>query len=228
MNDFNTIRLRVFNRPTTRRYELIHRTYNTIAKNQFVVRLDRADFIESSLAVATSSWYGEEIKGYLENGRRFQQEVVRLILLLHLQSPEKGSYGKRVDKVVRSKQADYILYEKGAMPNELVRQRALYDDDLTSGLTSNLTTKRVYTSRNTIYFSGLSTIRYDSETHYDSTMHVIVTAIDSHTHRYHPSKGSAALTLIQEPFRFCNKNRWARCKWLLCVLYFSSADDAQV
>ncbi|KAF2470634.1 uncharacterized protein BDR25DRAFT_355119 [Lindgomyces ingoldianus] len=40
---------------------------------------------------------------------------------------------------------------------------------------SGATNLVVYTSRNTIYFSGLSTIRYDSKTHYDSTMHVIVT-----------------------------------------------------
>ncbi|KAF2471475.1 uncharacterized protein BDR25DRAFT_354723 [Lindgomyces ingoldianus] len=50
-----------------------------------------------------------------------------------------------------------------------------YNDNLTLGLTSNLTTKKVYTSRNTIYFSGLSAMRYNSETHYNSTMHVIVT-----------------------------------------------------
>ncbi|KAF2463045.1 uncharacterized protein BDR25DRAFT_363130 [Lindgomyces ingoldianus] len=40
---------------------------------------------------------------------------------LRMALPQEGTYGKRLDKGARSKQADYILYEIGAMPNKHVR-----------------------------------------------------------------------------------------------------------
>ncbi|KAF2463778.1 uncharacterized protein BDR25DRAFT_362456 [Lindgomyces ingoldianus] len=103
------------------RYEPIHCTYNTIAKNQFVVRSDGADFMRFLLA-------GMERKS-------------RAIL-------KTVGYCKRP---IWSHQPSRSASPQTSPP------------------------KKAYTSRNTIYFSGLSTIQYDSETHYDSTMHVIVT-----------------------------------------------------
>ncbi|KAF2466749.1 uncharacterized protein BDR25DRAFT_395630 [Lindgomyces ingoldianus] len=103
------------------RYEPIHCTYNTIAKNQFVVRLDGADFMRFLLA-------GMERKS-------------RAIL-------KTVGY---CEQPIWSHQPSGSASPQTSPP------------------------KKAYTSRNTIYFSGLSTIRYDSETHYDSTMHVIVT-----------------------------------------------------